>query len=464
MRRPDTALLAGLQHKDPKLYQFLRDIASATIEIQNNLDPLVIAAAAVAAATAAVGDVTGFIHTFQLNGVRFDWTPVTGAFQYEIRLGASWAAGSQVLQTTTNVAVISPILVGTHHYWIKALTSTGIYSINATERVVTVPAIAAPVLSAQIIDNFVLLSWTEPSSTFEIDYYNLYRDSVLIGWSSSNFTTIFEAIGGTFIYSVEAVDLAGNVSSLGTQTVLVSDPVDYEIQDTHVSDFSGTKVNTIIVGDKLLCCINLTETWAEHFVDNSWDQISDQIAAGYPIYCQPTLLTGSYQEVIDYVVTFGSILCHLDWSVLELSPSVAIAAQIEFSTDGITYDPPISGQVAYGQNVRFVRVTLTFTPTDDDALIRLSNFRIMIDVKTQMDSGQIEALATDAGGTIVNFNKAFKDVDATSITLIANSLEPIYPVYQFEDVPNPTHFHVLIFDSAGQRITKTISWKARGIV
>jgi hypothetical protein len=44
--------------------------------------------------------------------------------------------------------------------------------------------------------------------------------------------------------------------------------------------------------------VNTTETWADHFVNNSWTSPSAQISAGYPYYIQPTLGTSYYEEVL----------------------------------------------------------------------------------------------------------------------------------------------------------------------
>lgn len=96
-------------------------------------------------------------------------------------------------------------------------------------------------------------------------------------------------------------------------------------------------------------------------------------------------------------------------------------------------------------------------------LIRISNFQISLNVKREVDSGDVAALSTDVSGTAVLFNKAFKDID--SITCTVDSVtEPFTVIYNFVDIPNPTGFSVFVFDTTGNRVSKTVSWKARGIV
>lgn len=464
--RLDSNIISGLKHTDPKLYQYLMTITDTLNKVQNELDPLVAGSLAEAIAAVTPDDVENFTYTLQSNGVRFDWSPIDDALQYEIRVGVSWEAGSHVEVTPTNVAIINPILVGTTKYWIKAFTSGGLESANATFVSVVVPPLGTITITTRVIDNNVLLNWSAPTSSFTIDYYKLYKGGVLTGTIRGTFTAFFESVGGTFIYGVEAIDIAGNSSGIFNVTLVVSPPPDYVLTDSRVSALNGTKINVKRelngVTPRLICCINTTETYGFHFSSRGWANPAAQVAAGYPIYIEPAQTTGSYVETVDYGVTFGSIIVNIDWSITVISGTVTATSSIELSTDGISWGSPISGQSAFGTNVRYIRITITFTGATDKSLIWFYNLQFFLDVKREMDSGNLTANAADSGGTTVTFNKAFKSVD--SITLVSQSLEPIYPIYDFVNIPNPTTFKVLIFDSAGQRITYPVSWKARGIV
>ncbi|HET9129376.1 MAG TPA: hypothetical protein VFO86_00425, partial [Terriglobia bacterium] len=108
-------------------------------------------------------------------------------------------------------------------------------------------------------------------------------------------------------------------------------------------------------------------------------------------------------------------------------------------------------------------ITFNFVANNTQALAIFSNLQALLDVKREVDSGVITANAADAGGTEVFFNKAFKDVDSITLTP-TKQIEPLNAVYDFTDIPNPVHFFVYVFDSIGNRVTATCSWKARGIV
>jgi hypothetical protein len=99
--------------------------------------------------------------------------------------------------------------------------------------------------------------------------------------------------------------------------------------------------------------------------------------------------------------------------------------------------------------------------TDRYSLTRFLNLTFRFDVKRIVDSGQVSALETDATGTIVYFNRIFKDID--SITASVRETTDFNVVIDFLDVPNPVSFKVYVFNSTGVRASKTVFWIARGV-
>lgn len=112
----------------------------------------------------------------------------------------------------------------------------------------------------------------------------------------------------------------------------------------------------------------------------------------------------------------------------------------------------------------FLKYTPKFVPVviDKLSLIEFFNLRIRLDVKKAVDSGVIEAVSTDVGGTLVNFNRAFKDID--SIVTTVRETTQFTTTVDFVDAPNPTSFTVFAYDTSGARVTKTVYWVARGII
>jgi hypothetical protein len=504
-----TTLIAGLQTTDPKLYQALSALNLRITDIETDLNPLVVQSKITSEVEITLTPPGTFTAAATGTTVRFHWTEVLGAAAYEVRLGTSWDTASFRFRTTSLSADIDPLLVGTYTFLIKSMTSSGAYSTLYSSVVFTVLSIGAPVVSKQVIDNNVLLSWTTPASMFNIDHYILRRDDAQIGISRGNFTTYFEVIAGTYTYSISAVDIAGNEGLQGVVDVTLSIPPDfilesfrtsslgsfvidaanflylqvptsfsdpnfqYTIQAGHETEpvhfyfaqftVSFTLVNVLSEpGPKLLACWTATD-WQHHFTNNGWLSPQNQETAGFPIYIQPVNLTGSYEEIFDYGGTFLNLIVTVAYTAVGYGPNpVGIVVKMATSADGISWSAETSGASQFFSSLRFLKFRLEFTAPDTKSFVEISDCTISLNVKKELDSGNITALSTDALGTEVIFNKAFKDVE--SITLTTNSKEPVYAIYSFVDIPNPVHFFVYAFDSTGNRITYPVSWKARGVV
>jgi len=466
-------LLAGLEFEDTRLYSLLDILIRDFYSLDRQVNPVTSSNLGLSGIQIpTVDSVSGFIVTIFTNNVRLSWDALTGASYYEIRYlagsqaASAWSSANSILRTSTLSADINPVAIpltyGNHTFFIKATNNAGTSSSDAAIVVINVPQIEAPVIASNVIDNNVLLKWTTPTSIFHINYYNIYKDGTIQGVMNGTFEAIFETTAGTYTYKIEAVDLAGNVSTSASVILYVNQPPDFELQDDRVSDLDGDLVNVLLVdGPKLLCNLNLTETFAEHFTDNGWTTVQDQIDAGYPFHCQPTETTGTYEETIDYGVLLSNVIASINWSELVISAGISVQCEMVSSSNGFgAYTVTTS---LFSSSMDKLKFKLTFTGATAAALSLIDNIRIRLDVKREMDAGEITALAIDGDtGTAVTFNKAFKDID--SITLTVAAQQPITTIYKFVDIPDPTTFYVLAFDSSGNQVDYLVSWKARGVV
>lgn len=202
-------------------------------------------------------------------------------------------------------------------------------------------------------------------------------------------------------------------------------------------------------------------SWGEHFQSHGWLTIQDQINAGFPIYIQPTPLTGSYEKIFDFGAIFDDLIVNLIWNQNQVAGFTTILPRIATSTDGISYTAFTNGRSLFVPSTRYVKARFEFTGSDQTAILEFFELIVNLNVKSEVDSGNVNADKDDVNGTAVLFNKEFKDVN--SITLTVDSIEPLYAIYDFVDVPNPTGFSVYVYDSSGQRVDYLVSWKARGI-
>lgn len=471
------SLLTGVEVEDPRLYDILSAMAGDLYKVVNTIFP-----PSTQSTFGLTGQIltpstpTGFIFTIYSNNLRLNWDNAGASITYELRyksgvaMASDWDTAAIILKTATTSADINPLTIpllsGAHTFLLKTIDASGVYSTTAQVLSLNIADIPAPVITPSVINSNVLLYWTTPTSDFAIDHYNVYKNGILQGQVSGTFEAIFELVGGSYSYTIDAVDIVGNVGALSTAAVVqVSSPVDFEFHASLTSTFSGTKVNCKLdtpVG-KLICCIDLTKTWQSHFTTPGWASPAAQIAAGYPLFIQPSLTTGSYKEVFDFGSIINNIIVVMNWNIASIAGSVTVATStIETSTDNITYTAPVTGFSAFATAVRYVRFTMNFVGADDKSLAYISNLQCLLNVRKEQDGGSGSAVSTDATGTVFTFNKAFLSVD--SIVVTPESTTAAFPVVIFAGGVNPTSFKVKVFDDTGTRITKDIRWVARGII
>lgn len=262
--------------------------------------------------TAPPANVTGFVASVDpWVGVVLSWQSVADLDldQYEIREGASFEVGTLVTRVRATTYSIGAIFGTSQTYWIKAIDTSGNYSVAATSAATTISAPTAVVLSAQVIDNNVLLRWTTPTSTLAINYFEIRRGSTWAGGtvvgqiSSGTFATIFETASATYTYWIAGVDIGGNVGAQSSASATVAQPPDYQLFLEQASTFSGIITNGTVAAGSLWLAVDTVETVQTHFTSRTWSTPQDQITAGYPIFSQPTATVGAYEEVIDYGTT-----------------------------------------------------------------------------------------------------------------------------------------------------------------
>lgn len=433
--------------------------------VETDLYPLIRQATEIEEVAAAVVAPPIFTSSFTLLTVRFNWSAVVGAVQYEVRKGTDWDTAFLEFRSSSLQADIDALLIGSHNYLIKSINSAGAYSPDSTACEVIVPPLGPISISKQVIDNNVLLNWNAPTSVFRILYYEVFKDTELIGLVDSTFFMRFENVAGVYVYKIVALDTAGNRSAPSEIAVEVQSPPDYALTDQRTSSLNGTRVNVLLMpGPKLLANV-APETWEFHFFSRSWLDPQDQIDDGFPIYIQPAALTGSYEEIIDYGTVITNVIATISFNFQILTPpeTMGVVVKMAASDDGVTYSAFGLGSSQFLPSVRFLKFRLEFTGSSEAALAEIFNVVISLNVKRENDGGELDALSSDVGGTTVLFNKDFKDVESITAT-VKSVTEPYTAIIDFVDIPDPDGFKVYVFDTTGNRVSKTIEWKARGIV
>lgn len=459
------SLLARAAVVDPVMLSVLQEILDELDRIGILVDPAPTVQRKVSTASkVAPPVVTVFNYTLTKENLTLFWEAPTPDFvYYELRKGDNWNTASRVLITTNLQAILDPITVGTHAYLLRTLSSGGVYSAIIAQVNVTIPPIGSLTISAEVINNFATIIWTEPSSTFRIDHYEITRNGNSL---APNIKGLFyvqqEAQAGVITLGVTAVDIAGNTSPEATITVDVGAPTDFLLEDTQTSDFSGTFVNGMVENGIAYFNIDVATSYEDHFIDNVWASPQEQVDAGYPYWIQPTLLTGSYEETFDFGAIYNNIIVNVSWLFETITGDFTFGLETTVSEDDISYSTPFTTPSFFSAAVRYVKVKFTFTSADDKGILALSEFKVNLLVKRENDGGEASVFAADAAGTSILFNKAFKFVESINVTPVGTT--DLAVTYNFAGGTNPTGFTVKLYDNTGFRIDGTVGWFARGIL
>lgn len=399
---------------------------------------------------------------------RVSWSGENGSFaidRYRVKRGASWAAAVELAQPLSTAFVERVTYGGTETYWIAAIDVAENEGVPQSIAISISNPLAVSI-TADVIDNNILLRWSDAVATLPIARYQIRRGllyasaTVVAEESNARFTAMFEQVGGTFVYWLTGYDTAGNAGTPAQISALVNQPPDYVLRSDIESTFSGTKSGVAFDGAALYAPI-MDVTYEDHFTAEDWASPQDQVTAGFPLYFQPSDTGAYYEETIDYGTELPATGIAVTLSTQAIAGSVTVTPTIsvkKLAGDAWT-DYPGQTQII-ASAFRYVKVRFDFAAAGGDDLLQLIGLNIKLSTKLRNDSGNGTAVFSDVGGTTVMFNYAFLDV--TSITVTASGTVAKFAVYDFADVPNPTSFKVLLFDETGARVSGPFSWSARG--
>lgn len=387
---------------------------------------------------------------------------------YEVRYGATWnTAATIVSKYTANSLTWQPTLTGSLTFWLKAIDRYGVYSIEAASYILAVSSAKVSSVAAQVIDNNVLLSWTSTKGTFPILNYEIRRGatfetSVLLGVSSSTFIVIFEETSASYTYWVVPVDTSGLRGVASSITAEVRQPPDYVLHDIQDLQFTGDLENCLLDSGKITLPVNTTETFADHFINNSFTSPQDQIASGLPYFLQPSVPSASYTEIIDYEATIPSMILSIDVDSSLICGTVDISPTLAYSLDGTTWVEAENTYKTLAINFRYVKVSLNVNSLNSGIIV-INKVTVRLDAKLKTSQGIATVLSTDVGGTLIDISGE-NFIDIRSIVLTPMATTAVYAVYDFVDTPNPTQFKIYMFNVSGARISGAVSWTIRGVV
>lgn len=296
------------------------------------------------------------------------WGASSGSFEiaeYEIRYGDVFASAT-VEATIKGTSYARKVdWDGARRFWVVGRdVAVNLGTPTAVDLTIAPPG-EVQNLSAEVIDNNVLLKWEAPATgSLPVEYYNVYKGAEfatadLVGQVSATFSAFFEIISETYFYWVEPVNTAATEGSAKAVAAVVSEPPDFVILDDQILDpDTGTGVNAYVENDQLFLAVYSAETWEEHFVNNGWTTPEDQINAGYEVYIQPTADYGYWIKEVDLGAVIEASLIKASFVQEDQVGTCTVVTEISYSETGASWTTEEASQV-FGQNFRYVRLKLT---------------------------------------------------------------------------------------------------------
>lgn len=207
------------------------------------------------------------------------------------------------------------------------------------------------------------------------------------------------------------------------------------------------------------------QTWEAHFIENGWRRPQDQVAAGYPLYVQPTPGTAkAILEVDMEALIVDTVDISAAASIDAVAGNVTITPSVLVSADGATWTTFAGVWNAKASNFRYCRIALDAVAADKTSVVRMPEVTVRVSVKEKTEAGTVQCNAADASGTLVTLKKRWSDITSIVVTAANQNGVEIVTAYDFVDVPNPSTFSVYLFKrSDGTRVSGLASWIVRGI-
>jgi len=385
------------------------------------------------------------------NNVLLYWSaPAAGSLpirEYQVRKGATFAGG-QIVGSNGNstFTAIFEQASGTYTYWIAAVDTAG----NIGTAVSIVATVNQP-------PDYVLR--TNIDSAFGGTLSSVYLEGgALIGpvdltktwathFSSQGWTSIQDQINAGLPIYAEPSSTAGSYEeAFDYGSILPATTITTTLTSTAIA---GTVTITPLISYRRVANLTGTTAWTSGSatVTGTGTAFSTELAAGDKLVA-PNGTT----------VTILSVGSNTSLTLTANYGGSTVSGQ---TTQMAWTDGPSGATSVLASNFRYFKVRFDLAAAAGANLVKITAINIKLSVKQRTDSGSGNAVSTDVGGTVVNFNIAFVQADSPVVQPIGTTA--VIGMVDYTSVPNPTSFNVLLFDRAsGSRVSGAFSWTARG--
>lgn len=399
-----------------------------------------------------------------LKGLLFSWERISdldiGA--YEIRLGA-WADEETIVYTDSTQALWETVAAGSYSFELRAKdTSENFSGSSATASIVIDPPSAVQALLGVSIYNMIKLTWQEPATTsFPVAGYKIYRGAVegsatLLGEVASTIMSLQEQVSGTHTFWVSAFDIHKNEGAKTAVVVSIQQLPFFNLLYDEILDPDDAITFDYAVNDfgKVIAPVNATETFEDHFIDNSFATPQAQVTAGYPLFIQPASdQTAVVEWKVDYGVEIPGSLISFTYQAVWKDGSGTITPQVSYSDDDISYTDLPGEQFVQASDFRYVKVMLEIEGDDDTSIAEISFPRLRFEAVKEARTVVTNALSSDGSGTLVDFGADVVDVLEDTITVSVKGSSPYFATWTISG----NDVRVFAWNTSGIRVTADVS-------
>lgn len=384
------------------------------------------------------------------NNVLLKWSGSTSSLPieyFELRKGSTWAAATVIGTKQGGFTTTFESQSGSYRYWLAGIDSAGNYGTPAyVDAIVNQPP------------DYILQ--LDQDSAWTGEEVNIYTDSFLGQIVNVNLTETWQSHFTSRGYTSPQDQInAGYAYYLMPTTTTAY----YEEEFDTGALLSGTKILSTLSSTNVSGTTTATPTLRTRGTTSTAATYSQTGTTTITVTSNAHGLIANDRVWLDF--TSGTAVDGTYIVVTAATNTFTVTAASAATTSGnvnwIKWNTYASVNEIYATSFRYFRVRYDFSSSGGDDLLVLTRLNVRLDSKLRNDAGAGAANAADSGGTTVNFNIAFVDVQSISVT--AASTSAVFAVYDFVDVPNPTSFKVLLYDAAGTRVSGNFSWSARGV-
>lgn len=400
------------------------------------------------------------------NNVLLYWTSSKGSLDidtYEIRRGASWAAGTVVGDKSGGFTTIFETTSGTYSYWVAARDMAGNYSTPVSRSAIVN---SPPDYIFRFKHDSTWNSFSTAGATITVTKNNCaidVSDNSIIGpiYTAETWAAHFSTRSWASIQSQIDAGYVIYAQPSNTTSADYIEEVDYGTTISYMKvsvSYGGTTVaGSLTITPYISYKLNIGDSWSSEIPS------AEAYCTNFR-YVKVRLNISAANQQSLYKLTSMSVKLDAkakgDAGTIIALESDASGSSVGWSS-GVTFTDISS--ITLQPKAIITSGTLTHNIVGTTCTISCTSHNLVVGDKfyasftggTPPPSGTYTVTSKTA--TTIVFTVASGSGGGTPTIR-----KPLYALYDFDDVANPTGFKVYLYDSAGARCSGTVSWTAEG--